>query len=944
MNILLTADWQARFNNLDFCKRAHMQELSIIKKYNVEAHIDLGDGKDEYNPMDGRVAVFATDRANAIARAVSFSRRLLGNHCRFGQHDDSSNWLPLLDYAGGKSIAKPTVEEYDGIAFFYLPFLREWKDTKKAAQYLAKKAAKSKAKIKLLLFHNEVAESQFDLVQPKRSTTKLTRAALHFDAYTYCFGGHIHLRQQLGKNGMFVGNPFATDAGEINQTKGFTLYNTDTKELKFIKSDVPGLYSWDYVKLHRPESLPDGTKIRATVECSNTDDYHDELDKVATAIEKRYPNVISYVLPKFTNAEEPKQEIVVDPDSSDFEKVRAYIKATVPEHLVLRRKQLAAYMAAIIERVSSRSLSRSNGKLYFEKVVAKNVLSFDKLEYNFLDQGLVCVRGNNKDWPGHSNGSGKSNFLSIIPIVLHNRTFKDQKNDSWANDSNKGKAVASLYVRDELGRRAKITRTRRPFSLKMAIEQEDVSTGLRSVGKKETQGQIEEFTGYTFETLANSIYIDQRLSNAFLVGTPRDRAELIHSFQNLERFTAARGEVVKELSLTRRNRELFESSIEASVQMLDELDEELSRAKTDIAASVDALAKELSINEKAVAAIVSSTADRRQILRGRLDRLDARAKKLQTRRAKFEGQMVYISRSVQNKRDEFDDVEKTQAGAKCSLCKQILSKDARKATLDALKHDLENLLETEKALEEKRAVCKTKQFELRKSVRYLDSQLTSIQTRIDAAKKARDASEARLAAAKEVQNIAAPREDAKRKRAEVREFIARTKQTIKAYADEELFLEYVIQAFSRDGLPAFLSNLLIPQLNKAAAHYARIFIDSEIQVVFDVEKGQIVPNVINAHGATTLQGQSMGESAWAGLITSFALREIAPPSNLLILDEPGNGLDPESAKAFGQRLPKLREYFDTILVVTHNPALSSALADEKTLTVVKSNKISSLQG
>jgi ABC-type transporter Mla maintaining outer membrane lipid asymmetry ATPase subunit MlaF len=145
---------------------------------------------------------------------------------------------------------------------------------------------------------------------------------------------------------------------------------------------------------------------------------------------------------------------------------------------------------------------------------------------------------------------------------------------------------------------------------------------------------------------------------------------------------------------------------------------------------------------------------------------------------------------------------------------------------------------------------------------------------------------------------------------------------------------------SREGLPLFLNKLLCPLLNRAAARYSDIFVDKEIQVIFDLEEGHIVPSIINLHGGKSKQAQCMGEKAWAGLITAFALREIAHPTNLLILDEPGNGLDSEGSKMFGKRISKLKDQFETILIVSHNDNICNALEGDNTVTVIKKNKIS----
>jgi DNA repair exonuclease SbcCD ATPase subunit len=150
-------------------------------------------------------------------------------------------------------------------------------------------------------------------------------------------------------------------------------------------------------------------------------------------------------------------------------------------------------------------------------------------------------------------------------------------------------------------------------------------------------------------------------------------------------------------------------------------------------------------------------------------------------------------------------------------------------------------------------------------------------------------------------------------------------------------LEYVKKAFQRSGIPLYLSVSLCPLLNKAAEEYSEIFTDGNLKVSFRVEDGEFAVDVVNPVGSSTVEGQSEGESAMAGLIAAFALREAAPKTNMLILDEPGTKLDPEGCKQFARGILRLKDHFETILLVTHSPYISSLLSGETVYTVKKRN-------
>ena len=159
---------------------------------------------------------------------------------------------------------------------------------------------------------------------------------------------------------------------------------------------------------------------------------------------------------------------------------------------------------------------------------------------------------------------------------------------------------------------------------------------------------------------------------------------------------------------------------------------------------------------------------------------------------------------------------------------------------------------------------------------------------------------------------------------------------------DDQFLAMAENILSRDALPAYLSALMIPPLNRAAHYYSRLFTQSEIQVQFSIQKGQVHVELINPYGGSTIKDQSTGERRIAALITSFALRDAAPTkANLLILDEPGDGLDNESARTFAAGLKKLRR-FGSIFVVTHDNNMAAELSDKRHIVIEKRKGISAI--
>ena len=945
MKWLITADWQTKFSNLDACERAHHQELRIIEKHKIGGHIDLGDLKDDFNPVDVKVMKFQLERKEAIHQAVTYDITLMGNHDMLGQTAEGSNWLSLFDSVSGYNVTTSQTLHLGNCLFSCLPFQRNPHAVVRAADQVYKEAQSivehSDNPRRVLLFHFSVLGARWNKLTTIQDKGKITLKGLHSNFYDRCFGGHIHLRQYLSKNTMYVGNPFAADQGEIDQDKGFIIYDDVEDRTTLVRSRCPGIYSWGFVRSGK-HSLVAGSTIKEIVEVEASSDYHKILESKAAAIEHKYPDCIAYVVPRFRTVDN-REAVVVDPNSSDFEKIRSYVRATAPVGLVHKRKALIQYIATTLSNATGSGV-RQSGRVLFDSVHAQNVLSLSKVDFSFRKKGIVLVKGVNKDSVFSSNGAGKTNFLSLLSVGMFGRTFKGQQSDAWANDKNTDKAIVRLTLTDDQNRKLEVIRGRRPVKLKFKINESDESTGRRHVGKRETQGLIEETTGYTFDTLASSVYIDQTLTNAFLTGTEKTRAALIHTFQNMDRFKLAQKLISKELSVLKHNEMAVESEQTIAEDLLEQAIKDIKKHK-----------KRKELKSKELKAKVRDAKDTcRQLIQAKKQiqfvqekqskKLQQQIDEAQVKFNKLEKEVNRYGNLRDNKQNELDEFSKIDKRKDCPTCSQPLTAEHKtklvaryKKYISAQNTEIKKITKQMMPLS---TVIVTNQGILDKQAKELDL----IDDQCIAASYAKE---------RALSNYKNAQDESKQEKGDVRELIRRkckhektikrTTRMLKHFREDHAFLLYAQESMGRDGLPSFLNKMLCPQLNAAAAKYSEMFIDNEIQVRFDVEEGHITPSIVNLHGGKSIASQSTGEKAWAGIITSFALREIAQPTNLLVLDEPGHGLDEASAKLFGTRLSRLKSRFETILVVSHNPAIVAALDGDNSITVVKHHGISTVR-
>jgi DNA repair exonuclease SbcCD nuclease subunit len=940
MRLLITGDWQVQTSNLEVARQALAVELALLKKYKVDAHIDLGDGKEEYSPVAVGVTNFQVERARQIATIVGKDKafRLLGNHDRIGQHSDSRNWLTVFsDHC--ECITEPKLNwVLQSVLLVFLPFNKDLDNSKQQSDMVAELTKKNGRKA-VLFFHGDIKGARQNNVSSYVSDSKFDTKALHHKSYMQCFGGHIHKRQTLDGNVHYVGNPFPTDMGEVNQEKGFILYDTDTDKIKFISSGLPCIYTLEYLKKKGILKVPDGTQIKHTVSVSATEDYYEVLGKASAEIERKYPNALPFVLPDFVEGVkkiEDSGELTVD--ASELEQIKSYLDMIGSEDR--QRPAVEAYMRYVLGAIA-RKAGYAKG-LVFESVEAANILSFKNAVFNFRNKGVCLIRGVNKDWPGHSNGSGKSNLLGLLPIAHSGRTFKDQRFGELVNDFTPDeKAWVRLKVTTKTGDALDIYRQFNPSKLQFTVNGQDASQGMRSNGKKDTQGLIEELTGYTFSTLANAVYIDQSMTQSFLLGTDKDRAELLHKFQNLDRFTLAQKVANQHISLMKAIVNDVEYATDMQEILLKETRERIVELEALQKDHLVRLRKEWQISVKAFESYKSRVSPQLKKWLAKEEQLGSLIEKQELEVKEADSDLFRRQAALQWHTLLFRKTLKAFKKGVCSSCFQPISKKHRIVTRQELKEKWERLSADVSSRESVLTVSKAI---LERSEEKANDLSSKIASRKEELGRLRQVANAALSFYRSEKKSVSG-DSAKALHTKVA-LIKRKMSSLHKLRDTHLTTMEVVakasKAFGRDGLPLFLNKLVCPRLNAASKYYSELFVNNEIQVLFLIEGDRLVPKIVNSHGGKRISGQSMGEKAWAGIITAFAVRDIAQPTNLLILDEPGAGLDPAAAKQLGARLSKLTDKFETLLVVTHNQGIEAALGDSNTVTVTKKNRISTI--
>lgn len=924
MRLLLTSDTQAEFSNLPECEQSLLELLQAADKYQPDAIIHAGDLKEHYNPADLRVIKFWVRAVRKIADKYRFII-LRGNHDRISQDKDSKDWLDVLRAAGAETVSLPKIKRIGDGTVGFLPFTPDKQQEIGWAKDLAKLGSKGP---RVLIFHTEIKGAYMTASKLGEGNTAQD---LCFDQWDACLGGHLHTFQELTDcRAWYIGSPFCMDWSEANEQKGHVLYDSKDGTPEQIKTSIPGWYDASFLAEHKITPEP-GAYIRQKVPVTSkniTAALRDEEKRLATL----YEGARIFVTPKMQMQDTGEVVLTGNTDKSHIEQ---YITATLPEAVNFDVVKGVSYFIKCLSKIDP---GARQSKVRVLKLVGHNVLSFKDVVVNYHNQGLVLLKGKNLDWPKRSNGAGKTNLLSLLPAAWFGETLKQQKNDQLANENTKDPATFELTIRNGKGQKVKIVRGRRPHRIRMYIDGKDVSTGLTGKRKNETQGQIEETLGFDFQLLQNSIYIDQTIANGFVFGTQKSRMDLVNKLLDLKRYEDALVVVKKDIDTNElarittdnniSNLEVKRDDIEADLKELQDQEEhnwgdQLKEAQ-----------KQLTRCMAASAAVVGSAKHYEEVQK-EADDLDADIKATGEKLNSIGAKVLYLEKRIKT-------LDKLIADGRCGVCRRkvaISSSELR----ERLNHRFQDALAKMDSYREELLSVTALQDNKEKELQAYKNSIQEAKQNLQQAKVLH--AQVQQAAEEEVQRNSKLTSRVTKLKNELKETIIevkRLRKELKSLEQDQELYEYAKKGFQRSGLPMYLASGLCPLLNRAAEEYSEIFNGGKIQVIFEVKDGDFVPSIINSAGSKTSEGQSIGESAMAGIVAAFAVREAAPKTNLVILDEPGTGLDAEGAKQFAQGIIKLKSRWPTIIVTTHSPIIESILAGETTWTVEKKNKTSRL--
>jgi len=172
------------------------------------------------------------------------------------------------------------------------------------------------------------------------------------------------------------------------------------------------------------------------------------------------------------------------------------------------KKELIQYLNPIIQDILLSQVNKINKYVKVSKIQAKNFLSFEDLEYDFISKGLTLIEGHDEDYD-ISTGAGKSSFLDVVCYGLFGKTSKDLKADEVINRKNKKNLETHVKIKTPNGELL-VSRYRKHSTFENDLFFSiNGGENIRGKDSRETQSMIEKEVGMDFDMFLRSSYFTQ---------------------------------------------------------------------------------------------------------------------------------------------------------------------------------------------------------------------------------------------------------------------------------------------------------------------------------------------------------------------------------------------------------------------------------------------------
>jgi DNA repair exonuclease SbcCD nuclease subunit len=226
-------------------------------------------------------------------------------HCILGNHDvyyRNTNLINSMNELFGKHPSmviyeNPTVINFDGLDIALLPWINN-ENYNQSVDFIKTVAAP------IIIGHLEL--EGYDVIRGVKSHGGMNPKM--FDRFEQVLSGHFHCRQKKD-NIYYMGTQYQITFGDLNETKGFHVFDTDTRDIEFISNPYKMFHSLVY-------NDENGEIDSDNFTCDNLKDTYVKL----YVEHKEHPYSFEKFVDKLYNCGISKITMVEEIDNSDWTK------------------------------------------------------------------------------------------------------------------------------------------------------------------------------------------------------------------------------------------------------------------------------------------------------------------------------------------------------------------------------------------------------------------------------------------------------------------------------------------------------------------------------------------------------------------------------------------------------------------------------------------------
>jgi exonuclease SbcC len=154
------------------------------------------------------------------------------------------------------------------------------------------------------------------------------------------------------------------------------------------------------------------------------------------------------------------------------------------------------------------------------------------------------------------------------------------------------------------------------------------------------------------------------------------------------------------------------------------------------------------------------------------------------------------------------------------------------------------------------------------------------------------------------------------------------KKELEDYRNQFAAYDYFMKATSTNGISYEIIKKKLPFINEEISAILSNIVD--FNVFFEDDGSKLNINIQHLDSdPRPIEMGSGAEKSIAAMAIRLSLLQVSnlPKSNMFILDEPGTALDSENMEGFIRILDMIKNYYDTVLLISHMDALKD-VADQ----------------